>query len=69
MELLDPTMCLRIPMIDSLGTVQVDFGHLWILPLGKSQAVQVWTGPRKALVAGQATLPLVRPMRAQALVT
>ena len=46
-------MCLRIPMIDSLGTVQVDFGHLWILPLGKSQAaVQVWTGPRKALVAG-----------------
>ena len=53
LELLDPTMCLRIPMIDSLGTVQVDFGHLWILPLGKSQAaVQVWTGPRKALVAG-----------------
>ena len=53
MELLDPTMCLRIPMIDSLGTVQVDFGHLWIRPLGKSQAaVQVWTGPRKALVAG-----------------
>ena len=49
-----------------LREVSPDFGHLLILPSWKVSApVQVWTGPRKALVAGQATLPGVRPIRAQ----